>query len=222
MHYRHDPSKPHGTERDLLSPASRGRDDNAQRGDPAYGGHTAAQRQSWGPTQAAGPKARAPALTRLPTARDSWWSGWEQAWRPVLGARFGCGTSRAQARGLCLLRPVSPVCPFCCLLREASRPAPPSTPGAFWPIFQPSLPFSRCLTPSTHLSRRRALGPEQTQHGPFWETWQVPTRHFRPGSSRNWSRDKGAGTRGWAGRWQSRETRRGRGKVRREEGGPPG
>lgn len=105
---------------------------------------------------------------------------------------------------------------------EASRPAPPPTPGAFWPIFQPSLPFSRCLAPSTHLSRRRALGPEQTQHGPFWETWQVPTRHLRPGSSRNWSRDKGAGTRGWAGRWQSRETRRGRGKVRREEGGPPG
>lgn len=117
MHYRHDPSKPHGTERDLLSPASRGRDDNAQRGDPACGGHTAAQRQSWGPPQAAGPKARAPALTRLPTARDSWRSGREQAWHPVLGARFGCGTSRAQARGLCLLRPVSPVCPFCCLLR---------------------------------------------------------------------------------------------------------
>lgn len=139
MHYRHDPSKPHGSERDLLSPASRGRDDNAQRGDPACGGHTAAQRQSWGPTQAAGPKARAPALTRLPTARDSWRSGREQAWRPVLGARFGCGTSRAQARGLCLLRPVSPVCPFCCLLRGGLPTCSTFHPRGFLAHF-PALP----------------------------------------------------------------------------------
>lgn len=124
-----------------MSPASQGGDNNAQRGDLTCGGHMAAQRQSWGSTQAVGPKACAPSLAQLPTAMDSWRSGQEQACHPVLGSHFGCGTSWAQARGLCLLRPVSLVSmwPFCCLLRGGLLTCSTFHPQGFLAHF-PALP----------------------------------------------------------------------------------